>query len=325
MDDAKRGTFIVNEFGKIIFYTGILHELNDTRFDPSTIIGENLVNIFDYDIVSLLSKRIKYGYFNFKNEQYSYNRRVINISDNLSLIYLEIEWESDENLPFYSMVIHEIKNPLTAVRSLIQALSLHVLDEEKNQDSFSTNFFDIAKDYFNRIISEVDRLNRLLNSVKYITKHIQPLYIPLDLIKVANNTIKIFEHVLKEKEIILTTNFEAKTLMFYGDPDQFQQIFNNLLSNSIEAIGDSKGNIEFTIKKIDNSIQIELKDAGKGIDKNDLEKIFKAFYTKKLGGMGIGLKVIRMIVKTYKGDVNIQSSLGEGTIVSIILPFEKKI
>jgi len=324
MDVSKRGVFIVNEFGKIIFYTGFLHEFDDTRFEPSTIIGENLVSIFDYEIVSQLSKRIKYGYFNFKKGQYSYSRRLVNISEKLSLIHIEIELESDEDIPFYSMVIHEIKNPLTAVRSLIQALSLHILDEEKNEVQVSPNFFLTAKDYFNRIISEIDRLNRLLNSVKYITKNIQPLYISLDLIKIANNTIKIFEHVLKEKQIELITNFESSTLMFYGDPDQFQQIFNNLLSNSIEAITDLNVKIIFTIRKIENYINIEFKDEGKGIDKNDLEKIFKAFYTKKLGGMGIGLKVVRMIVKSYKGDIKIQSTLGQGTNVSIILPVEKK-
>ena len=106
-----------------------------------------------------------------------------------------------------------------------------------------------------------------------------------------------------------------------GDPDQFHQIFNNLITNAIEAIGDSHGKITINIYPDENkNTHIEIIDEGVGIDKNDLGKIFKSFYTKKIGGMGIGLTVVRKIVSNYKGHLHIESAAGKGTKIGIIIP-----
>lgn len=316
--DKTFGIFIVDEKGKIIFYNGDLHQTTNLIFEPEALIGNSLLHIFNYEIVEKLSKRNISGYFDYKDNNYIYKRKIINTPNKEILFYLEIESESNENISFYSMLIHEIKNPLAAIRTLVQALSNHIIGdlEEKSPESFHT-----AKDYFSRLISEIDRLNRLLTSVKYISKHVNLLYVAFDIIKVANNTIKIFENVLKDKDVEIQTYFVSNNLIAYGDPDQFHQIFNNLISNAIEAIGDSKGKIKFTISsEKDKSIYIEIKDEGVGIDKSDIGKIFKAFYTKKIGGMGIGLNVVKMIVKHYKGKLDIESNLGEGTKISILIP-----
>ena len=321
--DKKQGIFIVDEFGKVVFYYGDLHEGSNLTFEPEKISGSSLIDVFNYEIVTKLSARDKSGYFDYNNNNYSYRRRLIKTPKNEILVFLEIEGETDENVSFYSMLIHEIKNPLAAIRTLAQALADHMLDD---LEKISLESYETAKDYFSRIISEIDRLNRLLGSVKYIAKHLQVLYISFDLIKVANNTIKIFENTLKDKEIQLITNFPPEGLIFYGDPDQFHQVFNNLISNAIEAIASSKGKLYFTVFECeDKSVYIEVRDEGSGIDKNDLGQIFKAFYTKKIGGMGIGLTVVKMIVKHYKGRLEIDSNIGKGTKISILLPPAEKL
>jgi signal transduction histidine kinase len=336
--DKKRGIFIVNEKGIIIFYNGDLHEVSSLSFIPENIQNNSLLEIFSYEIVSKLSKRDNSGHFDYKDIRYIYKRRVIESPNGETLFFLEIEGESDDNVSFYSMLIHEIKNPLAAIRTLVQALSEHILGdlEKVSHDSFET-----AKDYFDRLISEIDRLNRLLTSVKYISKHLNSLHVSFDIVKVANNTIKIFENTLKSKQIEIVTNFPNESYVMHGDPDQFHQIFNNLISNAIEAIEDSKGKIIINIYSDENkSINgdtnstlenqyikntcIEVIDEGVGIDKNDLGKIFKAFYSKKLGGMGIGLTVVRMIVRNYKGTLDIQSNMGKGTKISILIPDNDK-
>jgi two-component system nitrogen regulation sensor histidine kinase NtrY len=321
--NKKRSIFIIDESGRIIFYNGDLHEVSGLTFDIDNIIGETLLAVFDQEIVAKLSAANSSGYFDYKDNNYIFKRKHIVTPKNEVLLFLEVEGDSDENISFYSMLIHEIKNPLAAIRTLVQALSNHILGDLAK---ISSDSYETAKDYFSRLTSEIDRLNRLLTSVKYIAKHVQSLYISFDIIKVANNTIKIFENTIKDKDIKIKTNFPSEPLISYGDPDQFHQIFNNLLSNAIEAIGDSKGQIQFTIfTGTDKSINIEVKDEGIGIDKNDLGNIFKAFYTKKIGGMGIGLTVVKMIVKHYKGILDIESNIGEGTKVSIALPHAEKI
>lgn len=319
--DKKRGIFIVNEKGIIIFYNGDLHEVIALSFIPESIINKSLLEIFNYEIVSKLAKKDNSGHFDYKGITYIYKRRVIESPKGEVLFFLEIEGENDENVSFYSMLIHEIKNPLAAIRTLVQALSDHILGD---LEKVSTESFDTARDYFDRLISEIDRLNRLLTSVKYISKHLNTLYISFDIIKVANNTIKIFENTLKSKQIEMVTNYSEKSHIMHGDPDQFHQILNNLITNAIEAIQDDKGKIFINIYTDESkNTYIEVIDEGIGIDHNDLGKILKSFYSKKIGGMGIGLTVVRMIVRNYKGTLNIESNMGKGTKITICIPSER--
>lgn len=323
MEEKKRGVFIVDQFGNIVFYFGDLHEISEITFVPEKIIGENLLKIFSLEIVSQFTQNLTNGSFELNKNSYVYRRKVFKSPNGQPLVYLEIEGESDESISFYSMLIHEIKNPLAAVRSLVQSLS-QFITEDLRPDIEAANLTDI-EDYFKRITSEIDRLNRLLLSVKYISKHLQYLFVSFDLVKIANNTLKVFETSFKEKNIELITSFPEQGSIFYGDPDQFQQIFNNLISNAIEAVKNPGGKIYFSLELIENrTIKIEIRDEGQGINKNDLDKIFKAFYTKKFGGMGIGLTVVKMLVKRYKGELNIESTVNEGTKVTITLPVSER-
>ncbi|MEK7433894.1 MAG: HAMP domain-containing sensor histidine kinase [Cyanobacteriota bacterium] len=318
--DKKIGFFILNRNTEVIFYDGSLYEVSGLSFDPEKIIGAKIDTVLSKDVITQIFSEELSGFFSHKNDQYIYKRNYFITQEGSDLIYINLEVESDQNISFYSMLIHEIRNPLSAIRTLVQSLSNFILE-----DLDKTTYADVGKDYFKRIISEIDRLNRLLMSVKYISKHVQSLYIPFDIIAVSNNTLKIFENTFKEKNIQLVSDFNSKSIPFYGDPDQFQQIFNNIITNAIEAIGNSKGKILFTINQdIQNQrISIDISDEGEGINEKDLGKIFKAFYTKKIGGMGIGLSVVNMIVKRYNGKLNIDSKIGKGTKVSIVFPINK--
>ncbi|GIW21688.1 MAG: hypothetical protein KatS3mg068_0695 [Candidatus Sericytochromatia bacterium] len=321
----KRGVFILKDTW-IIFYSGDINEIEELNFNPTEAIGKNIFEIFDSE--ELISKiNNPTGFFDYKKNSFIFKTSPLHLDNNLdnkhSYRFLEVECQTDENISFYSMLIHEIKNPLAAIRTLVQSLSTYISDDLRkiSEDSFQT-----SQDYFNRIISEIDRLNRLLTSVKYISKHIQAFNVNFDIKKVAQNTINIFENTLKEKNINLITKFPKEEVIFFGDPDQIQQIFNNLITNSIEAIEGDKGEIIFSIDFINNKrISISVEDKGKGIDKNDLSKIFKAFYTKKIGGMGIGLTVVKMILRKYDGTLNIESTPGIGTKVTVILPIKTDI
>ncbi|MFN8670798.1 MAG: HAMP domain-containing sensor histidine kinase [Candidatus Sericytochromatia bacterium] len=317
--EKKTGTFILNEDKEIVFYDGNLNEVSGLSFDPNNIVNKPIYGVLSEDvIIKVLSGELS-GTFSHKKDQYIYKRNHFSLDGINPLTYLNLEIESDHNISFYSMLIHEIKNPLAAVRTLVQSLSTIIAEDLEN-----TSSGDMAKDYFKRIISEIDRLNRLLLSVKYISKHVQSLYIPFDIVTVAENTIKIFENTFKEKEIELICNFNVKSIPFYGDPDQFQQIFNNLLTNAIEALSSSKGKIYFNLEQDkDGNIKIEIIDEGMGIENKDLGQIFKAFYSKKIGGMGIGLSVVNMIVKRYKGKLLIDSKVGKGTKMAITFPPNK--
>jgi signal transduction histidine kinase len=313
----KRGVFILKDTW-ISFYSGDLDEIEDLDFNSDKIIGKNIFEIFDSE--ELISKiNQPSGFFDYKKNNFTFKTSPLFLNDKHSYRFLEIECETDENISFYSMLIHEIKNPLAAVRTLVQSLSDYISEDLKQ---ISENSYKTSQDYFSRIITEIDRLNRLLTSVKYISKHVHAFNIKFDIKTIAQNTINIFENTLKDKNIKLITKFPKEEVIFLGDPDQIQQIFNNLITNAIESMENSDNReIIFSIDLMNNRrISISIEDKGKGIDKNDLSKIFKAFYTKKIGGMGIGLTVVKMILKKYNGTLDIESKPGIGTKVNIILP-----
>lgn len=310
----KRASLII-ENNKIIFYEGELHEIATLKTKVNEFIGKEIKDVFDEEIQLKITTVDTSGYFDFHNDKYIYKTKKVSDS---KYIFIDLEGETDENISFYTMLIHEIKNPLAAIRTLVEALSMDILEELTNSSKESVAN---AQDYFSRITSEIDRLNRLLTSVKYISKHVIPLYVSFDLLKVADHTLKIFGNNFKEKNIEVIRDYSHDVVMYYGDPDQFHQIFNNLISNAIEAIKDPKGTITIKIKENeDSSISVDVLDQGVGIEKGDLGQLFRAFYTKKIGGMGIGLSVVRMIVRSYKGYLSIDSQPGKGTKVSLSFP-----
>ena len=114
--------------------------------------------------------------------------------------------------------------------------------------------------------------------------------------------------------------------MLFCYPGQLNQVFMNLLSNSIHAL-DKEGEIRIITKKIDqNTAEIRIKDTGKGIKKKLLEHIFEPFFTTKdVGkGTGLGLSISYGIIEKHKGTINVESEEGKGTEFIIQLPIRQK-
>jgi two-component system phosphate regulon sensor histidine kinase PhoR len=146
----------------------------------------------------------------------------------------------------------------------------------------------------------------------------------VNLASLTENILKVFEQGAKEKgiQLKLVAGEDLKTIQ--ADPFKLEQMFINLLDNAIKYT--EKGEVSVTLTQIDSKFVIEIQDSGIGIPSSHLPRIFERFYvvdksrSKKLGGTGLGLSIVKHIVLLHGGTIDVESSLGIGTKITIVLP-----
>ncbi|MCJ7663593.1 MAG: HAMP domain-containing histidine kinase [Desulfobacterales bacterium] len=221
----------------------------------------------------------------------------------------------EELIKFFSVFIHEFKNPLGAIRALAQSLEAKFRSD--------TVYTDKIKVYTGRIISEIDRLNSLLASVKYISRPAIRFLVNFNLSEVVQEVVDLYREELSLKGIGIQLELKKRDIMFRGNPDSFHQILSNLIKNAHEAlIGKQEGEIKVGLALHNQTIQIEVIDNGKGIPEEVLTSLGKKpFVTTKPYGMGLGLFVVETLTKGYGGSLEFaQGPGGSGTRVTISFP-----
>jgi len=134
--------------------------------------------------------------------------------------------------------------------------------------------------------------------------------------------------IAKEKRPDLKFSFrmEGGLPSLAGDSLLLRQAFQNLIQNSIEAL-ENKGEIKIKLQKIEDKgealIQITIEDNGSGIPEENLENVFKPFFTSKEKGIGLGLSLVKKIIDLHKGRIEVKSELGKGTVFILLLPLSQ--
>lgn len=213
---------------------------------------------------------------------------------------------------------HEIRNPLTAIKSTIQYLQKD-LPEEK---------WPLSQN----IVSEIDRIDKIIKGLLSFSKRSELKFSEIELEELLNQIIILVMPEIKNHhiELKINKNISEKAIM-WGDISQLKQVFLNILLNSIQAIGEN-GEIKIEIYdfKSLNILDVEsdticfmISDNGKGIDTKDLPRVFEPFFSTKNYGTGLGLSISYGIIKQHNGDIEIKSISGikhSGTNVIIKLP-----
>lgn len=213
---------------------------------------------------------------------------------------------------------HEVGNPLASISSLVQVI------QRTNKDEFTNQKLELIKSQINRI-SKIIR--DLVNFSRQSTYELQSTEIN----KVLRSAIEIARVSKKAKGIKFIEEYDPNIPVLYLVPDQLQQVFLNILINAIDALCiDVNRMVYFTSNpqivsktfKDENKVYISISDNGIGIPDSAIDKIFDPFYTtKKVGeGTGLGLWVSYNIIKSFQGEIQVNSSEGEGTTFTIILP-----
>lgn len=214
---------------------------------------------------------------------------------------------------FVANVSHELKTPLTSIKGFAETLKI-VKDDETRE-----KFLDI-------INKEAERLTRLINDILVLSNIESNLVADIEEFlpsTVLEDVINMMRKAALNKNI--TLEFEDNNSeVIVGDKDKFYQLGLNLIENAIKYSNDP-GNVKILSYNKDGYYCLKVKDNGIGIPKEDIPRIFERFYrvdkSRKKGGTGLGLAIVKHIVKTFNGEISVESNLGKGTTFEVKIPY----
>jgi PAS domain S-box-containing protein len=211
-------------------------------------------------------------------------------------------------------VAHELNNPLTAILGYAQLLESEQLEPK-------------AMEYVGKIFKQGQRTHRVVQNLLSFARQRKPQKEQFDVIKVLEEALLLRDYDMKVGNIQLDRDFQADVPAVFGDPHQLEQVFLNIINNSIDAMTDaaaegSKTEQHFRVHvtAADNSVSIEFHDSGPGIQ--EPHRIFEPFYTtKNVGkGTGLGLSICYGIVKEHSGEISARNGDDGGAIIAVKLP-----
>lgn len=204
---------------------------------------------------------------------------------------------------------HEIRNPLTAIKSSLQYLG------GKNQD-------EAAKRLLNTALEETGRIEEILSGLLSLSRPSEIKKERHDLLENLDETLELISFQARKQKIRVVKEFPPSPIDLNGDKSQLKQLFLNLFLNSLQAMNEG-GELKLEVASTDGrNVLITVSDTGEGIPEENLDRVFDPFFTTKKGGTGLGLSICYGIVKSHEGDIEVRSKVGRGTAVLIKLPLK---
>ncbi|MFT2092190.1 ATP-binding protein [Paraglaciecola sp. 2405UD69-4] len=224
---------------------------------------------------------------------------------------------------FLSNMSHEIRTPLNAITGILQLLQRDI-NNVKNQKLIPQAIY--SANSLLRIINDI------LDYSKIEANQLTIENVEFSLLTITESVISDMLPVALDKELGINICFDKDIpKIWIGDPVRIRQVLLNLVSNAIKFT--EEGGVTITLnetqKKGVHGVAIELSDTGIGMSDEALSVLFERFtqadtsITRKFGGTGLGMSITKDLVSLMKGDINIQSTEGEGTTFTIFLPLQK--
>jgi signal transduction histidine kinase len=206
-------------------------------------------------------------------------------------------------------VAHEIRNPLAAIVNATSLLDGH--DTLTPEERAST---------LDAVRKEARRLNRILSDFLVFARPREPKRLPGDIREVVDHVAALIrEDPARARLVQLSTRVDAAVPTFAFDADQLTQVLLNVALNGVEAMG-GRGRLSLEVERFNGHVRIAVADTGRGIPLEERGRVFEPFFSKKPGGTGLGLTIVRRIVAGHGGTIDIQSEPGQGTRFTIALP-----
>lgn len=214
---------------------------------------------------------------------------------------------------FVSMIMHDIRNPLSVIKTHADIMEFKLLNESNGK-----NF----ERYISQIRREITRLAGLTTEwLDYSRGEIQLAYSPTRIADIFDQLKENLGSVLDAKGIGLTWHNEFPDAILL-DTERILRVMINLLNNALKACSQG-GNITVSAVKKPNALCLSVKDDGIGMDKETQVHIFEPFYTKSgQGGTGLGMHIVKTVVNAHDGTVEVSSQPGEGAEVTIHIPLQ---
>jgi len=219
---------------------------------------------------------------------------------------------------------HEVRNPLGAIRGAVQ-----LLRRELGSDARLAEYTDV-------LLTEVDRVNRIIEMLLDLARPVQLRPVPLNLHQLLERIATLHEETCREQKIALVRSYDPSLPPITGDEDRLLQVFHNLVRNAIDAMP-SGGRLTLTTRvslnplfgKMDlgagqrSMVEAKVADEGAGIPAAVRARIFDPFFTTKAKGLGLGLAICHRILEEHRGAIQVESVEERGTVVTCFLPIAK--
>ena len=210
-------------------------------------------------------------------------------------------------------VAHEIKNPLTPMKLSVQHLQ-RVFDPNDPKSA------ERIERVTSSLIEQIDALTHIANEFSNFAKLPQPVISEIDLVSLIKAVVALFDSDLNVTVTLELIGPESKVLI-PGDKEMLLRVLNNLVSNGIQAVSmNTPAQIVISLETSEDDAFIRVKDNGTGIPGDQIQTIFEPYFTTKSTGTGLGLAMVKQIVETHHGSIEIEATSPSGTTVLIILP-----
>ncbi|MFZ3171095.1 MAG: ATP-binding protein [Carboxydocellales bacterium] len=208
-------------------------------------------------------------------------------------------------------VAHEIRNPLGIIKATVQVM----------QDEFSQQ--PPMQEYLAVLNEQVERQNKIIRELLDYAKPVPPIFQSANINEVLNSVLGFSKAYFQQHRVSLALQTSPQLPLVNVDIEKFKQVFLNLIFNAVESMPAS-GELAIQSTYQDNQVIISFTDNGRGIPAGDLPNLFEPFFSTKNTGTGLGLAMIHKVVEMHRGEIEVSSKLGEGTVFQIKLPVEQR-
>jgi two-component system, sporulation sensor kinase E len=213
-------------------------------------------------------------------------------------------------------VAHEIGNPLNSLHIHLQLMERGVQKLDDGAKAELQQSIDVAR-------SEVNRLDSIVTQFLQAIRPSRPQLRPENLNTIVEEAVRFFTPEIRDREIVVEQELRSDLPLLQLDRDQMKQAFYNVIKNSLEAMK-RHGTLRIRTDLDDTHVLVRFVDTGSGMSAANLSRVFEPYFTTKPAGTGLGLLIVRRIVREHGGELSIESSQGKGLTLTIRLPYIDK-
>ncbi len=211
---------------------------------------------------------------------------------------------------------HEIGNPLNSLHIHLQLMERSVQNLSDGAKTELQQSIDIAR-------SEVNRLDSIVTQFLRAIRPSRPQLRPENINTIVEEAVRFFRPEIQDRDIIVEQELRSDLPLLQLDRDQMKQAFYNVIKNSLEAMKRG-GTLRIRTDRDDTHVLITFVDTGGGVSVRNLSRVFEPYFTTKPSGTGLGLLIVRRIVREHGGELSIESSQDKGLTLTIRLPYIDK-
>ena len=213
-------------------------------------------------------------------------------------------------------VAHEIGNPLNSLHIHLQLMERSVQKLHDGAKEELEQSLEVAR-------SEVNRLDSIVTQFLKAIRPSRPQLRAENINTIVEEAVRFFAPELQDREIVVEQELRSDVPLLQLDRDQMKQAFYNVIKNSLEAIH-RHGTLRIRTDLDNTHVMVRFVDTGGGMSVENLSRVFKPYFTTKPSGTGLGLLIVRRIVREHGGELSIESSEGKGLTLTIRLPYIDK-